>query len=508
VNIFTIPLCHSYTLINKKFVAFASGEILLLYTPRHKQGARNNHYRRLNVLTSAFFKMYTFGRLNIQISRGFTMTQRHSATITARAGIAQDPAYGAVTPPLYLSSTFALPAFKQPGRYDYSRSNNPNRDLLGEALAELEGGARAIVTNTGMSACLLALQLLTPADTLVIPHDCYGGSYRLFLNLAQRKQAFKLVIVNFLKDDWATQVHAAAPKMIWVETPSNPLLQITDIAAVAAVSRALSAYLVVDNTFLSPILQNPIALGADLVVHSTTKYLNGHSDIVGGALICKDVAIGDELKWWANCLGVTGSAFDAHQTLRGLRTLLPRIKAHERNAAAVVAYLQQESLVEKLYYPGLPTHPGHHIAKAQQQGFGGMVSFDLATSADYLPIFFAALQCFTLAQSLGGIESLVCHPGTMTHASMDAAAQATAGIGPTLIRLSVGIEDERDLIADLAQAFAAVRSAIADSGDDAIATEPVLQPQADKVSTSVHDEHVTDNSSAAWHNNPALCAFW
>lgn len=388
------------------------------------------------------------------------MSKPHSATVAARAGIAQDSAYGAVTPPLYLTSTYELKAFKQPGKYDYSRSNNPTRDLLGDALAELEGGAKGLITGTGMSACLLALQLIGPEDTLVIPHDCYGGSYRLFLNLANRKKAFKLVVVNFQQADWAAQIKAAQPKMIWLETPSNPLLQITDIKATAELAKTLNAILVVDNTFLSPALQNPIALGADIVVHSTTKFINGHSDIVGGALIAKDAAVGDELKWWANCLGVTGGAFDAYQTLRGLRTLLPRIKHHQHNAELVVDFLQKQPLVGRVYYPGLKDHPGHAIAKAQQHGFGSMLSFDLAAGEAYLAVFFEALQCFTLAQSLGGIESLICHPGSMTHASLDAATQKAAGIGPTLIRLSVGIEDAQDLIADLAQAFAAVEAAV------------------------------------------------
>lgn len=384
------------------------------------------------------------------------MTKRHAATIAARAGIAEDTAFGAVTPPIYLTSTYQLPAFRQPGLYDYSRSNNPSRDVLGEALAELEGGAKAIVTNTGMSACLLALQLLKPQDTLVIPHDCYGGSYRLFINLAQRKNAFNVVIVNFQENDWAIQVQAAAPAMIWLETPSNPLLQITDIEAVCQLAVTLNAKVVVDNTFLSPVLQQPLALGADIVVHSTTKYINGHSDIIGGALIAKDLAVADELKWWGNCLGLTGGALDAYLTLRGLRTLSPRIRLQQENTAAVVDFLNAHPLVAKVYYPGLVSHPGHDIAKRQQSGFGAMCSFELNADPELLHVFFAALKYFTLAQSLGGTESLICHPATMTHASMDAAAQQRAGIGTTLVRLSVGIEEAADLIADLEHALAQV----------------------------------------------------
>lgn len=384
------------------------------------------------------------------------MSKRHIATAAARAGIAKDPAYAAVTPPLYLSSTYELTAFQQPGAYDYSRTGNPTRDLLAEALIELEEGAAAIVTNTGMSACVLVLQLLTANDTLVIPHDCYGGSYRLFINLVQKKQAFKLVIVNFQQSDWPEQVSLAKPALIWLETPSNPLLQITDIQAVCQLAQTLAAKVVVDNTFLSPILQQPLLLGADIVLHSTTKYLNGHSDVVGGAVICADEHVGTELAWWANCLGLTAGAFDSYMALRGIRTLKPRLQLQQQNAAKIVAFLVQQPLVAKVYYPGLVDHPGHDIACRQQQGFGAMCSFELAAEVSSLSHFFAALDIFTLAQSLGGVESLICHPGTMTHASMDTTAQAAAGLTPTLIRLSVGIEQDSDLIADLEQGFAAV----------------------------------------------------
>lgn len=422
------------------------------------------------------------------------MSKRHAATIAARAGIAQDTAHAAVVPPLYLTSTYELKAFKQPSSYDYSRSNNPTRDLLAEALAELEGGVKAIITSTGMSACLLALQLLTPDDTLVIPHDCYGGSYRLFFNLAQRKRAFNLLVVNFQQAGWDKQIQAVKPKMIWLETPSNPLLQITDIRAVSELAKAIHALVVVDNTFLSPILQQPLELGADIVVHSTTKYINGHSDIVGGVLIVKSQQLGDEFKWWANCLGITGAPFDCYMTLRGLRTLEPRLRLQQENTGRIIDFLAQQPLVSKVYYPGLPQHPGHTIAKSQQSGFGAMCSFDLAADEALLPVFFSALRLFTLAQSLGGIESLVCHPGTMTHASMDAQAQKTAGIGATLIRLSVGIENAEDLIADLQQAF------------DAVAEHNQLnhQQQQNRRPERLKQQH----EQQQFRLNPALCAFW
>lgn len=437
------------------------------------------------------------------------MSQRHFATIAARAGIAQDPAHEAVTPPMYLTTTYRLKALGQAGAYDYSRSNNPTRDLLAEALAELEGGAKAIVTNTGMSACVLALQLLTPEDTLVIPHDCYGGSYRLFTNLAERKRSFKLEIVNFQQADWAERIQAAKPAMIWLETPSNPLLQITDIRAVCQLAKRLGSKVVVDNTFLTPVLQQPLALGADIVVHSTTKYINGHSDVVAGALICADQSIGEELKWWANCLGITGAAFDAYLTLRGLRTLLPRMQQHQANTAHIAEYLQQQPLVSQVHYPGLAQHPGHAIAKAQQQGFGAMLSFELAVQPALLQVFLDALHCFTLAQSLGGIESLICHPGSMTHASMSPEAQKTAGIGPTLLRLSVGIEGIEDLLADLAQGFAALDAAIqaasTPTGGAGSAKNQVSAKNSNAEATEVPPQQ---ESSQSFRLNPALAALW
>lgn len=424
------------------------------------------------------------------------MSHSAAATITARAGIAQDTAFGAVTPPLYLTTTYELPAFRQPGQYDYSRSNNPTRDTLADALCELEQGARAVVTGSGMSACLLALQLLAPDDTLVIPHDCYGGSYRLFTNLATRKQAFKLVVINFQDTDWAEKIEAAKPAMIWLETPSNPLLQITNVKAVCQLAAVLQAKVVVDNTFLSPVLQQPLLLGADIVVHSTTKYINGHSDIIGGVLVAKDPVMGDELKWWANCLGVTGPAFDSYMTLRGLRTLVPRLQLQQQNTAELVSFLQRQPLVSKLYYPGLPEHSGHAIAKAQQTGFGAMCSFDLAAPVAALPVFFASLRLFTLAQSLGGIESLICHPGTMTHASMDAAAQQAAGIGPTLIRLSVGIEAPADLIADIQAGFNAVANWLNSQQQTASTAQAAGSPAA------------RAKPDQQFRLNPALTALW
>jgi len=389
---------------------------------------------------------------------------RRIATIAARAGVDTDPAQGAVMPPLYLSSNYSFAGFAQKRRYDYTRSGNPTRDVLAGALAELEGGAGGVVTSSGMSAITLLTAQLKPEDLLIAPHDCYGGCYRLFKAQADRG-LYQVDFIDFTDQAAITAALARKPKIVWIETPSNPLLRITDIAAVARLAHAVDATVVVDNTFLSPALQQPIALGADLVVHSTTKYLNGHSDVVGGAVVWKDAALGEQIAWWCNCLGVGGAPFDSYLTLRGLRTLQPRLRAHQENANALADVLTRHPAVEKVYFPALPTHPGHALAARQQRGFGAMLSFDLAGGESAVEAFVDGLTCFTLAESLGGVESLVAHPATMTHASMDAAARRRAGIGDGLVRVSVGIEATEDLVADfevaldLAQASTASRRA-------------------------------------------------
>jgi cystathionine gamma-synthase len=386
------------------------------------------------------------------------VTSRHAATIAARAGVDTDPAQGAVMPPLYLSSNYSFAGFGQKRRYDYTRSGNPTRDVLAAALAELEGGSGGVVTSSGMSAITLLTAQLLPGDLLVAPHDCYGGCYRLFKAQAERG-LYRVEFVDFGDQAAVTAALARKPAIVWIETPSNPLLRITDIAAVARLAHAVAALVVVDNTFLSPALQQPIALGADLVVHSTTKYLNGHSDVVGGAVVWKDAALGERIAWWCNCLGVGGAPFDSYLTLRGLRTLQPRLRAHQENAEALVQRLVRHAAVEKVYFPGLATHPGHALAARQQRGFGAMLSFDLAGGEAAVAAFVDGLTCFTLAESLGGVESLVCHPATMTHASMDAAARERAGIGDGLVRVSVGIEAAEDLLADLDVALALAQAA-------------------------------------------------
>ena len=370
------------------------------------------------------------------------------ATRAVRAGLNADAHHGAVIPALHLSSTFRFRGFGEKGEYDYTRSGNPTRDLLGRALAELEEGVGAVITSTGMSAITLVAHLLQPGELLVAPHDCYGGTYRL-LNALARKSHFR---VEFIDQGDAAAVQRALeqhPRMVWIETPSNPLLRIVDIRSLAARAHAHNAIVVADNTFLSPALQQPLTLGADLVVHSTTKYLNGHSDIVGGAVVARDVALLEEIAWWANCLGLTGAPFDSFLTLRGVRTLHARMRSHLENAAAIVDLLSSHPEVLQVYYPGLPTHRGHEIAKAQQSGFGAMISFELLGGAAAARTFAEGLQLFTLAESLGGVESLIAHPATMTHASMHADARRVAGISEGLLRLSVGIEHVEDLLADI-----------------------------------------------------------
>ena len=376
-----------------------------------------------------------------------------SATIAVRAAIESDTQHGAVVPPLYLSSNFAFAGFGEKRDYDYTRSGNPTRDALADALTELEGGAGAVITSSGMAALTLVCQLLEPGDVLIAPHDCYGGTYRLFDSLSA-KGHFEVLFVDQTDNAAVARACRRKPKLILTETPSNPLLRIVDIAQMKAFARDCGALLAVDNTFLSPALQTPIALGADIVIHSTTKYINGHSDVVGGAVIAANDEVAEKLCWWANCLGITGAPFDSFLTLRGLRTLQARVRQHEENAQLIANVLSGQAEIERVYYPGLPDHPGHDIAVRQQRGFGGMLSFELRGGDQAVRIFLESLQYFSLAESLGGVESLVCHPASMTHAPVAVAALEKAGIGRSLIRLSVGIESADDLIADLLNALA------------------------------------------------------
>lgn len=386
---------------------------------------------------------------------------RNACTAAVRAGIDRDAAYGAVTPPIVLSSNFSFAGFNDKRQYDYTRSGNPTRDLLGEALAELEGGAGGVITSTGMSAITLVLHaFLKPGDRIVVPHDGYGGSWRLFNALAA-KGAFELITADLTDPRSLTEALATNPAVVWIETPSNPLLRITDLRFVIEAAHATGALTVVDNTFLSPALQRPIAFGADLVVHSTTKYINGHSDVVGGAVVAKSAEHHQQLIWWANALGLTGSPFDAFLTLRGLRTLDARLRVHQENTQAIAELLDSHPAVRVVHYPGLASHPGHALAARQQKGFGAMLSVEIEGGEEAVRAFVEGLTCFTLAESLGGVESLVAHPATMTHAAMSAEARAAAGIGDGLLRLSVGIEHLDDLIADLSAALDRASAALA-----------------------------------------------
>jgi len=369
-------------------------------------------------------------------------------TRTVRAALETDTQHGAVVPPIHLTSTFAFAGYGEKREYDYSRSGNPTRDALGRALADLEGGAGAVVTASGMGAVSLVTQLFKPDQVAVVPHDCYGGTYRLF-NALNLRGALKVQFVDFQDAKALQSALDARPALVWIETPSNPLLRIVDVAAVAARAKAVGALVVADNTFLSPVWQRPLELGADLVIHSTTKYLNGHSDVVGGAVIAATPELHEQVRWWGNCIGVTGAPFDSFLTLRGLRTLHARMRAHGENAQRVAELLVRHPAVARVYYPGLAEHPGHAIAKRQQYGFGAMVSFELVGGVENVKAFIEHVELFSLAESLGGVESLVAHPASMTHAAMDEAARERAGISATLMRLSIGIEQGDDLVRDL-----------------------------------------------------------
>jgi cystathionine gamma-synthase len=382
------------------------------------------------------------------------MTRLRPETLAATTGVNADPAHGAVMPPLYLSSNYSFDGLGGKRAYDYSRSGNPTRDVLAETLAELEGAAGAVVVSSGMAAIDLVLNLVPSGAVVIAPHDCYGGSWRLLQARAGQGRIDLRLVDQRCPEDFHAAL-AERPALVLVETPSNPMMRLVDIAEAAAMARAAGALVAVDNTFLSPALQTPIALGADLVIHSTTKYLNGHSDVVGGAVAASDPAVLEQLVWWANCTGVTGSPFDSYLTLRGVRTLHARIAGQQRTAERLAAWLAAHPAVIAVHYPGLASHPDHALAARQQAGFGAMLSFELAGGLDEVGRFVVGLQLFTLAESLGGVESLVAHPASMTHAAMDPEAHRRAGITDSLIRVSVGLEHADDLEADLARALAA-----------------------------------------------------
>ena len=369
-------------------------------------------------------------------------------TIAATHGVASDTAFGAIAPPLYLSTTYRFPGFDMPGAYDYGRAGNPTRDMLADAIAALEEGAGAVVTPSGMAAADLLFGRLKPQDVVIAPHDCYGGTMRL---LKARAALGHLTLRLADQRDAAAMAEAfeTRPALLLIETPSNPLMRVTDIAALAAQAKQAGALVAVDNTFLSPALQKPLALGADYAIHSTTKFINGHSDVIAGAVVAADAERATQLRYWANVTGAIASPFDSWLTLRGLRTLFARMQGQERNAVAVAAHLAAHPAVARVHYPGLAAHPDHALAARQQSGFGAMMSFELKGGVEAVRRFASAVRVFTLAESLGGVESLVAHPATMTHVDMGAEARARAGIGDDLLRLSVGLEQVDDLLAGL-----------------------------------------------------------
>lgn len=377
---------------------------------------------------------------------------KYDETILCSSGVNADPTHGAVIPPLYLSANYSFDGYGGKRAYDYTRSGNPTRDVLAEGLAALEGGAGAVITSTGMSSVDLVLSQLEPGARVIAPHDCYGGTWRLFAARA-RKKAIDVAFVDQGDGDALGAALGDGADLVWIETPSNPLMRVVDIAAIAKRAKAAGARVAVDNTFLSPVLQKPIALGADYVVHSTTKYLNGHSDVVGGAVVAAKAEDMEQLIWWANCTGVTGAPFDSWLTLRGLRTLSVRLERQQRSAGKIAEWLAAHPRVGAVYYPGLESHATHAIAKKQQNGFGAMLSFEVDGGEREVRAALERIGVFTLAESLGGVESLVAHPASMTHASMAPEARRTAGIGDTLLRLSIGLEHEDDLLADLERAL-------------------------------------------------------
>ncbi|MEV4937858.1 cystathionine gamma-synthase [Streptomyces zaomyceticus] len=383
------------------------------------------------------------------------MSDQHShqnfETRAIHAGNTADPLTGAVVPPIYQVSTYKQDGVGGlRGGYEYSRSANPTRTALEENLAALEGGRRGLAFASGLAAedCLLRT-LLSPGDHVVIPNDAYGGTFRLFAKVVQRWG----VDFSVANTSDIAEVRAAVndrTKLIWVETPSNPLLGITDIEAIAGVARHAGVKLVVDNTFASPYLQQPLALGADVVVHSLTKYMGGHSDVVGGALVTADEALGEELAYHQNAMGAVAGPFDSWIVLRGIKTLAVRMDRHSENAEKIVEMLTQHPKVTQVLYPGLPEHPGHEIAVKQMRSFGGMISFRVQGGEEAAVEVCNRAQLFTLGESLGGVESLIEHPGRMTHASV---AGSALEVPADLVRLSVGIENIDDLLADLRQAL-------------------------------------------------------
>ncbi len=373
------------------------------------------------------------------------------ATRAIHAGQDADPATGATVVPIYATSTYTQAAPGQHKGYEYSRSGNPTRTALETCLASLEGGERGLAFASGLAATTAVFAVLKPGDEVVAAADLYGGTYRL-LERVFRPWGLTAVYTDDPTAAGFAKIITPKTKLVWIETPTNPLLQILDIAELAALSHKHGALLAVDNTFASPYLQQPLRLGADLVIHSTTKYLGGHSDVVGGAVIGREELMGP-IKFFQNAAGGVPGPFDAYLTLRGIKTLEIRMQRHSANARRLATWLEGHPAVERVYYPGLPSHPGHEVAKRQMRDFGGMLSLRLKGGTEAARRFMTRTKLFSLAESLGGVESLVCHPATMTHASIPLELRLKRGVDDGLIRLSVGIEDVEDLEADLKAAI-------------------------------------------------------
>ena len=375
------------------------------------------------------------------------------STRAIHAGQEPDPTTGSVMTPIYQTSTYAQAGLGEHKGFEYSRTSNPTRAALEACMASLEEGTYGLAFASGMAAETAILSLLSAGDHIVSCDDTYGGTYRIFERVMRR---YNVEASYVAAGDVAAYEKAIRPhtKMIWLETPTNPLLDLIDIQSVAALAHQKNLLVVVDNTFASPYFQQPLKLGADIVVHSTTKYINGHSDIIGGALVTSNEEVYQAIKFYQNAAGGVPGPFDSWLTLRGIKTLAVRMRQHEANALAVARFLHEHPRVEKVYYPGLPSHPDHELAKRQMSGFGGMVSFQFkGTYADVAQMV-RRFRVFALAESLGGIESLVCHPASMTHGSIPREIREARGLTDTLLRLSVGIEDIEDILSDLEQALA------------------------------------------------------
>ena len=367
-------------------------------------------------------------------------------TIASKAGVGSDSMHGAIVPPLYLSTNFIQDEIGKEQPYEYTRQANPSRDHLISALAELEGGIGGEILSSGMAAVSLITNILELNSKVLLPHDCYGGTFRLFSSLADKGILEAHFVDQSTKSFKENAISEISPDLIWIESPSNPLLQVVDIEKICKKAKEINALVAVDNTFLSPSLQNPLKLGSDIVMHSTTKYINGHSDVIGGAVIAKNRQVLEKIKFWSNNLGITGAPFDSYLTLRGLRTLSIRMKKHEQNAIALVEFLSNNSKIKSVFYPGLTTHPSHNLAKRQQNGFGGMLSFELKEGLNGVKNFINRMELLPFAGSLGGFESLVGHPYTQSHGTHTPEQKEEIGISEGLIRISAGLEDTDDLI--------------------------------------------------------------